>query len=197
MALLDTWTNKRMIEEILELSGTEAEKAYLLKIYATVGELMLTTSLLERQVNYVCIAVLILGEAVMIEPVMASVDGARKLEILKAYAAKITAPRWRKALVDYVKDVEMVNRIRNVAAHGILQLEDDKAVFMMPSAARLLKAINLRDRKADKTSISSLENAIEKARLCINNGGRILENLEKVSAARLKAATMTDTPKPD
>jgi len=58
--------------------------------YATVGELVLIASALDALLNDVVVTVLDLGQAVLIVPVVATLDARRKIELLKERANYIS-----------------------------------------------------------------------------------------------------------
>lgn len=154
---------------------------------AIVGELVLIASALDHQLNRICISVLALTESPMLGPVVASIDSTRKIEILKAYATKITAPEWMKALKAHAEAVEDVNRLRNTATHSVLSFQGGKAVLSSSSAAKLFRSINLTTKTAEKVSFSKLEAAIKKGEAALGTGVDLLENFERVAAERAKS----------
>ena len=153
---------------------------------AIVGELVLIASALDVQVNHVCISVLALTNSPMLEPIVATIDSPRKIEILRAYAAKIDAPQWRSALKKYVKSVEAVNKSRNIAAHSVISFQDGEAVLTSPAAAKLLKSINLADRTGEKLSFTKLERAIRKAEETLGTGVNLIANFDRVAEERAR-----------
>ena len=154
------------------------------RAYAIVGELVLIASALDHQLNHICISVLALTESPMLESVVASIDSARKIEILRGYATKITSAQWKMGLKDHADAVEAVNRARNIAAHSVMLFEDGKPVLHSPAAAKLFKAIDLKSKTAAKTNIGTLERAIRKAEVALSSGGNLLKNFERVAAER-------------
>ncbi len=85
--------------------------------YAVVGELVLMSTGLDFLLNRVLMAVLDLGTSRMIEPVVATLDPTRKLEILKERAAHIANADWKKGVTKFCDKVESVFRQRNIACH--------------------------------------------------------------------------------
>lgn len=152
--------------------------------YAIVGELVLIASALDYQLNRICISVLALIEAPMLEPVIATIDSSRKIEILKIYAAKIADPGWRKGLSDHVTAVEAVNKARNIAAHSVMTFEGGRHVLSSPAAAKLLKTIDLTTKTARKVDIAELQNAIRKGEAALGSGENLLENFRRLNAER-------------
>ena len=151
---------------------------------AIVGELVLIASALDHQLNHICISVLALTQSPMLEPVVASLDSARKVEILKAYASKITAIEWKKALKAQAEAVEKVNRSRNIAAHSVMSFENGEPVLTSPAAAKLFKSIDLATKTAEKIRFTELEEAIKGAEAALGSGMKLLENFSRVEAER-------------
>lgn len=151
-----------------------------------VGELVLIASALDHQLNHICISVLSLVESPLLESVVASIDSARKIEILKAYAGKITAQEWKKAIKAHAEAVEEVNRLRNTAAHSVLSFRNGKSVLSSPSAVKLLKSIDIATRTAELVSLDKLAAAIKKGEAAHASGVKVLENFQRVAAERKK-----------
>lgn len=143
-------------------------------------------SALDHQLNHICIAALVLSRTPMLEPVVATLDVTRKVEILRAFAKHIRAPTWREALKRHASLVKEVNDVRNIAAHSVLSLNAGKAVLFSPAASKLLKTINLRTKTADHVELGRLEAAIRKAKEAYENGANVLLNLEHAAAERRK-----------
>jgi len=154
---------------------------------AVVGELILITSALDNQLNQVCISVLALADSPMLEPLVASIDSARKVELLKAYASKITSAAWKKGLKDHAEAVEVVNRARNVAAHSTLSFQDGRAALHSIAAAKLFKSIDLKTKTTERIDLSELEKAIRKGEATLASGVNLLENFKRIAAERERA----------
>ncbi|MDB5596248.1 MAG: hypothetical protein JWM36_3209 [Hyphomicrobiales bacterium] len=162
--------------------ASSAETDEIKRAYAIVGELVMLASALDNQMNVVCITALGLDKTPMLEPVVASLDSARKVEILKALAQKISSPSWKKSLVDYAKAVEKVNRARNVAAHSLLEIDRGKAVLTSTAAAKLFKSIDLQKKTVEKVALSHLEDGIRIAETTLHTGENVIANFEKADA---------------
>jgi hypothetical protein len=156
--------------------GEEAQR-----LYAVVGELVLTAAGLDDQLNRICIKVLNLGEAIMTEPVVASLDARAKIEILKENAKKISQPIWKKALKDHLEALEKVNKWRNIASHSIMSFKDGHAVLSSMAAAKLLKSIDLASKTATKTKTADLEKAILIGREAFATGENLIANFGRVA----------------
>jgi phosphoenolpyruvate synthase/pyruvate phosphate dikinase len=163
------------------LSGTATFTAQK-REYATVGELVLIASALDYQLNHICILVLGLAASTMLEPVVASIDSAQKIEILKAYATKITKPEWKKALKAHAEIVEEVNRWRNIAAHSVMSFKAGAPVLTSPAAAKLFKALDLTTKTAETITIDQLVAAVRKGERGLGSGETLLVNFARVAA---------------
>jgi hypothetical protein len=161
-------------------ASEEEEEAQ--RAYAIVGELILIASALDNQLNRICISALSLTESPMLEPVVASLDSARKIEILKAYASNLTAMDWKKGLKAHAEAVEVVNRARNIAAHSVMSFRDGKITLHSPAAAKLLKSIDIASKTADRVDIQELAAAIKNGEVALGSGIDLLGKLERVAA---------------
>ena len=84
--------------------------------YAVVGELVLTSTAIDWQLNRVLIEVLEIGGPLMVEPVVATLDTRLKLEILKERAKHIRPLDWKNGVKKYCVKVEEVFRWRILSA---------------------------------------------------------------------------------
>ncbi len=114
--------------------------------YAIVGELVLISSALDTLLNQVMIEVLELGSSLMVMPVVASLDPARKIEILKARAAHFPKGDWKEGVNSFVKKVETVFKHRNIACHTPPKLEAGKWTLKPIAAAKLMKKLNIKEK---------------------------------------------------
>jgi hypothetical protein len=136
-------------------------------------------SALHDQLNHICISLLALTASPMLESVMASVESARKIEIVKMYAKSIIKePTWAKGLREHVDAVEDVNRVRNVAAHSVMRLESGRVVLRSPAAAKLLKAIDLDKKTVPPILLESLAKAIKNGEAALASCANLLDNLQ-------------------
>jgi argininosuccinate lyase len=85
--------------------------------YALVGELVLTYTALDRQLNHIVIEVMHLSESPLLEAVVATLDPRQKIEMLKSRAAHIRQQDWKKAVKTHAERLERVAKIRNAACH--------------------------------------------------------------------------------
>jgi hypothetical protein len=156
------------------------------RAFGIVGELVLMASALDYQLNQICISVLPLTPSPMLEPVVASIDSSRKVEILKAYASKIRAPDWKKAIRSHAKAVEEVNRWRNIAAHSVMSVRAGRPVLFSPAAAKLFRAIDLSSKTAERIDLARLEQAIITAEKAHAGGVNLLQNFDRVATERAR-----------
>ncbi len=102
----------------------------------------------------------------MTEPVVATLDPVRKLEILKEYSKHLKNKNWSKGLKSHVELVEKVYRARNIAAHQpIAPGNDGKLCFRGAAAAKIL-----RNLKGEKLPVSELQKAITVAEKALWSG---------------------------
>jgi DNA-binding XRE family transcriptional regulator len=155
--------------------------------YATVGELVLLASALEFQLNHVLMQILHLIDSPMLEPVIATLDVARKIEMLKVRSKHIAQQTWRKPVAAYLDKLETVWKWRNLACHTLM-IPDDKhgAVFAPASAAKLLKTLKLENPTVERTPISKIREAITVAERALGEGHNIIHNFQRLNSEREK-----------
>ena len=144
--------------------------------YAVVGELVMMAAALDYQLNHVLIAVLHLSAAPMLEPVIATLDPTRKIEILKARARHMPAASWGKRVSSYCNKVERVSRQRNIACHTPPALVGNVWTFKPVAAAKLLKGIDLPTKQMRGTSLNDFRTAIQVGETALGLGEQIVEN---------------------
>lgn len=76
--------------------GTTGGTDYSKDAYAVVGELVLISSALDFLSNRLLIVVLDLGDSVMLDAVIATLDTSRKVEILKGRSGHMPATEWKR-----------------------------------------------------------------------------------------------------
>jgi hypothetical protein len=151
--------------------------------FAMVGELVLLASALDHQLNHVTIAVLHLEKSPMLEPVVATLDPSRKVEILKARSKHIAQKDWKKSIERYLDKVERVLKARNIACHSPLIKNDRGFEFAPPAASKLLKSLDLAKPSLYRRSgLKDAEEAISVAEGALRDGESILHNFTRVSA---------------
>jgi hypothetical protein len=156
--------------------------------YATVGELILITNALDYQLATVVIEVLNLGQAVMLMPVVMTLDPARKIEILKMHTTHISQPDWKKGLSGYIKKIERVLRYRNIACHTQPVLKDNKWTLVPFAAAKMLRNIDVKQKTLSSVSMADLRETISTAEDALGAGENLIENFQRVNAELAKRA---------
>lgn len=147
-----------------------------------IGELILITSALDRQLNDIVIEVMQLEKTPFLSPVIASLDCARKVEILKAASRKINTGKFSKELMKHAKNVEQVNANRNIAAHSVLVMNQGNAELVPVSAAKIFKSLDLDKKTLQTHQMSEFEQAIEKAYNTIGSGDNLIKNFGRAKA---------------
>jgi transcriptional regulator with XRE-family HTH domain len=156
--------------------------------YAVVGEFLLLTNALDYQLNHVLIQVLPLTDSAMLEAVIASLDTAAKIEILKERSTHIAQPNWRKPVLSYLEKLEHISQWRNIACHTAL-VPDAKhgAVFAVVAAAKLLKSMQIGEEPTTRRiPIAELKSAITLGESALGEGQNLIENFQKFNAERVK-----------
>ncbi len=163
------------------------------EICAVVGKMILLASLLDNQMAEILIDVLTLDRTPKLMPVVATLDPARKVEILKANLRHMPEGIWRKELQSYVKGVEAANRARNICGHSMLIERDGKLVLASNAAAKLFKALNRESKTIERVAVDTIRLDIQKAEETFHHGMTVRENFERFaeefrSRRRLKRA---------
>jgi hypothetical protein len=139
--------------------------------YAVVGELVVTMTRLDSQLNHVLVAVLELKNTQslvsFVESVVATLDSTRKIEILKECARLMkngAPPIIGKDISKYCEKIELVRRKRDIACHTPPSPQVDRwipvalAKSLKTSAKAHLGVTTLDDfRKAIQTGGEALE----------------------------------------
>jgi hypothetical protein len=158
------------------------------EIYAIVGELVLISTALDHLLSSLVVQVLELGPSPMVLPVVGTLDPVRKIEILKARADHIAQPDWKKGLRRFVDQTESVFKYRNIACHTPAVLEDGEWSFKPYAAAKMLKKLNLKEKKLEHVSFDELRTAISTAENALGAGSNLIENFKRLSAEKAKRA---------
>jgi hypothetical protein len=79
--------------------------------FAIVGELVMTATGIDWQLNRVLVEVLDIGGTPMVESVVATIDTRLKIEILKERAKHITAKDWKNGVTKYCDKIEKVGTL--------------------------------------------------------------------------------------
>jgi hypothetical protein len=151
--------------------------------FSHLGEIVQLASMLDHQLSHVVIEVLHLTKSPMLEPVVATLEASRKLEILKGRLKHIKPADWRKAIQTYVDLVERVNKLRNIACHSQMLREGGKFVFSTSQAAKLFKGLKLQGvPTVERISLDSVVHAIGLAEKAFGTGQNLIENFQRVQA---------------
>jgi hypothetical protein len=155
--------------------------------YAVVGELILMATALDHQLNHVLMQLLSLTDSPMLEAVVATLDTARKIEMLKARSKHIAQPTRRKPVLAYLDKLERVSKWRNIACHTPL-IPDNKhgAIFAPAAAARLLKHLDPAEPTANRIPIADVKSAITLGESALGEGENLINNFKKMNDARVK-----------
>ena len=150
--------------------------------YAVVGELVLMSTTLDWLLNRVLIAVLHLGSSVLLEPVVATMDTARKLEILKSRAKHIHKDDWKKGILKFCDQVDSVFKQRNIACHTPATSKDGGLIFKPIAAAKLLKKLDIKTQGLPSTHLDDFKSAIKTGEAALGAGLDLIENFDRVNA---------------
>lgn len=148
--------------------------------YATIGELVLTAAALDEILNKVVIESCHLEQSPFLDPVIATIDISRKIEIIKNRSKHIKDKTWSNSLKKFSESAEKVNSARNDACHGSLRFVNEKPVLVGTSISKILKAI-VGDKKFEMRYFKDAIQAGEKA---LQDGANLVENLKRVNEAR-------------
>jgi len=150
--------------------------------FAIVGELVMIFNSLDWQINHVVIEVFNLGEAKLLEPVVANLDMSRKIHMLKERASVMHDNEWRKQVVSYCKKLEEVTKQRNIACHSAPVLENNVWKFKSVQATKLFKAINFETKELRGSEIEQFASAIRKAEEALGQGDDLIRNFQRANA---------------
>lgn len=150
------------------------------KALSLVGEIVQLASALDHQLTHVVISILHLTNSPLLEPVIATLDSSRKVEILKGRAKHIKQHEWRKPIEKYVDLVEQVNKARNIACHSQLLRNDSRFEFSSSQAAKLFKGLKLEDvPTVERTPLETIATNILTAEKALGSGQNLMENFER------------------
>lgn len=153
--------------------------------FAHIGELVQLSSALDFQTTHIVIEVLHLEPCTMLEPVVATLDSPRKLEILKARVKHIKQPEWKKGVLKYCDNVEKVQKARNAASHSQMIKTAEGFVFASSQAAKLFKGLRLEGvPTVDRLGMSGVKDAISIGERTLAIGQNLLENFARLDSER-------------
>lgn len=152
--------------------------------FAVVGKLVLTFNALDWQTNHVVIQVFNLGEATLLEPVVATLDISRKIHMLKEMASVINENEWKKNLLSYCKKSELVTKQRNISCHSVPVLLNGVWVFKSIQATKIFKSLDLKEKELSGADIEQFQKAILQAEEALAQGVDLVENFKRLNMAR-------------
>ena len=168
---------------------TEDDKAPRnVEAFTVVGELVMISSAIDHLLNNVLIEVLDLGGASLLEPVVATLDPPRKVEILKERAAHITAKDWQKGITKFCDKVESVFRQRNIACHTPPVLQNGVWMFKPVAAAKLLKKLDIVKKQVPSVHLGDFRAAIKTGEAALGAGVQLIENFKRFNAEMKRRA---------
>jgi transcriptional regulator with XRE-family HTH domain len=156
--------------------------------YAVVGEFVLIANALDYQLNHVLIQILPLTDSPMLESVIATLDTAKKIELLKERSAHIAQSNWRKPVSSYLEKLERISEWRGIACHtALIPDEAHGAVFTPTAATALLKTLQIGEHPAvRRIPIGELQLAIGLGELALGEGKSLIENFQRFNIERIK-----------
>jgi hypothetical protein len=154
--------------------------------FAMVGELVLISSALDHLINRVLIAVMDLGDAPLLESVVATLEPVRKVEILKQRASHISNETWKKKVTKFCDKVESVFRQRNTACHTPPFLQDGVWTFPPIAAAKMLRNLDLPTKKLRPFSAKDFSTAISTGEEALGAGEILIENFKNLNVETKK-----------
>lgn len=157
--------------------------------FAVVGELVMVSTALDFLMDKVLISVLDLGTSLMLPPVVATLDPARKVEILKARARQMPPNQWRKGVLSFCDQVESVFRQRNIACHTAPVLSDGAWLFKPVAAAKMFKHIDLEAKTLAGSSVDDFRAAIKTGEAAFGSGMNLIDNFERANAEKVRRTT--------
>jgi len=167
-----------------EQSTTEQDNR---EMYSTVGELVLLASAIDTQLNTVLIELFSLGNAVLLEPVIATLDPSRKIEMIKAREGFISinnnGKKWKDALKQYVKGVEKIQKARNTVCHTPASIENGTWILRPVQFSKLAKTIDIKSKSSYPISLDSLKDSIKIGEQTLGDGIVLVENLKRFNVA--------------
>ena len=168
--------------------GTSAEKKQADDACRIVGELILISSALDHQFNKIVVALLSLGAKDFVEPVVATLDMPRKLEMVKGYMKHMSPSTWHDPIKRHVEAIESVSKQRNLAAHSVLNFQDGKAILTSSAATRILRALDMKTKTINVIHLQPIVDAIRRAERALREGQILLLELQRLERERARVA---------
>jgi hypothetical protein len=151
--------------------------------YAVIGEVVLLATALDHQLNHVAIEVLHLIKSPLLEPVVATLDCSRKIEIVRGRIKHIPKQEWRKIVESYVGAIERILKVRNLVCHAPLVKTDDGFKFAPWAANKIWKSLDVENPKRVRgASWREVVEGISLAERTLAEGEVVLVNFKRVNA---------------
>jgi hypothetical protein len=156
-------------------------------LYAVVGELVMISNAIDHLLNQVVIEACHLEKSPMLEPIVATLDPPRKIEILRSWAKHIiNDAEWEKGITSFCDKAESVYRQRNIVCHMTASLVGDTWTFKPTAAAKLLNKLDLENKTLNEFPFNDIKGAISKGEVTLGTGVDLLKKLERVNAERVR-----------
>jgi len=147
--------------------------------YAMVGELVVASTTLDDQMTSLLVYIFSGESNVCFAPILATLDAARKIEIIKAHCKMNSFARIPKALNIYTGKVEKVFKQRNIVCHTPPSREEGKWGYRPVALAKILHPRNTYNSSWAKDSLDKISEAISLAHVALQAGSDLIESYEK------------------
>lgn len=168
------------------------------KEYATVGEFVLLSNMLDYKMTQILIDICHLNKTTLLIPILSMLEASKKQDIIRARAKNIKGGKdtskyyeeWRSRTIDFLDECKELFEFRNIVCHTPVQLNNGKWYFKVMNANKLLYKIAKGNAESElEISFDVLDQKIRKAEETIALANVLLENLERFRseiAARAK-----------
>ena len=158
---------------------------------AAVGEIIIWANMIDYQLGYAIVRILVLPSHAMTEPLVSQLDARPKIEILKKRLKFLPKNSdWRIGISTWLKDVEGVMRNRNTAAHCRIQICEDRIELKSSQLTKIFDSLLPNLASKENHGLDEIHQWIEKAKICFSKGQTVIENLdnfaEEVRRRRVK-----------
>ena len=153
--------------------------------YATVGELVLLSTTIDALLNTLLIEAFHCGESAWLDPIIATLDTARKSEILKNHAKTINYAKMSKPITEFIDQVEIVMKQRNIVCHTPPTFEDGEWGFRPTALAKILRKSNTYRPQMIRESRDNLRAAIATGEAALQAGSELVAHYKKFNAEQV------------
>jgi hypothetical protein len=160
----------------MSTDGQEQDKTF----YATVGELVILSTILDDMLNTLLIETFQCGNAVWLPAIIATLDTARKIEILKGDVKMKSHVKISKPIRDFLDKVEAVTKQRNIVCHTPPSYENGSWGFRPTTAAKLLHPSNVYNPRMMQESLDKINGAIVTANAALQAGSELIEHYKRM-----------------